>query len=178
MRRIALASAAVLAAILMSSAPAMAAESWHEVHEPWESVTEPDVTRAPAARYCGDFDLETRTLQQGVRGRVLSRWENGNVREQEYLGPYIVEAVNVETGASKQYNISGHATYTFSETGALQTVDGDGPFALGWPVGSAPDLPNGYYYVTGRHIVSFADTGVRSMLLDQGREENMCDAVR
>ena len=56
---------------------------WHWVNEGWEPVPEEDTT-LPAARYCKTFDLALDTVSADVRGKVLSRWDNGNAKDTYY----------------------------------------------------------------------------------------------
>ncbi len=168
-RRVVAPAVAGLALAFAAVAPAAAASP-----EPWLPYPEGTLT-LPAARYCGDFDLQSTPVRQDVRSRVLQRYPDGAVEVQTFRGLLLVEVSNQSTGAAVQRNLSGRARVTFREDGSIATYEMWGPVGMGWPQQDAYD--RGFYVMDGHHVVAFDESGARSMLLDQGTEENLCDVV-
>jgi len=168
--RVALASLALaLAAPVLTSPSASGATA-----EAWQPYPEGPLT-LPAARYCGDFDLRSTPVRQDVKSRVLERYDSGAVRVQEFTGLLLVEVTNLSTGARVQRNLSGHAILTYREDGSIATYEMRGPIGFGWPQQDAYD--RGFYVMNGHHVVGFDASGARTMLVDQGSEENLCDVL-
>ncbi|AKU18307.1 hypothetical protein [Luteipulveratus mongoliensis] len=169
---------ATLAATLMGAGlgvgPASAA-GWHDVHERWAPYVESALT-LPAARYCGTFDLKSEPVIQDIRVKVLQRWDNGKPRQEKYVGPLIVRVTNLSTGASSHQNLSGHATVLYRADGTMESYEMNGPVGMGFPAGS-DGLSQGFYRLTGHHLVTFDADGTRHLALDHGAELNLCNVV-
>ena len=142
--------------------------------EAWQPYPEGPLT-LPAARYCGDFDLRSTPVQQPVKSRVLERYDSGAVRVQEFTGLLLVDVTNLDTGTTVQRNLSGHAVVTYREDGSIETYEMRGPIGFGWPQQDTYD--RGFYVLNGYHVVTFDATGARSVVVDNGTEENLCDVV-
>ena len=168
--RVALASLALaITTPLLASTAAVGATP-----EAWQPYTEGPLT-LPAARYCGDFDLRSTPVRQDVKSRVLERYDSGAVRVEEYTGLLLVDVTNLSTGTTVQRNLSGHAVVTYREDGTIETYEMRGPIGFGWPQQDAYD--RGFYVMNGYHVVGFDTSGARTMLVDRGTEENLCDVV-
>lgn len=170
----ALATTAVLSPVTAS--PAAAEEGWHPVTEQWQPYPEGELF-LPAARYCGDFDVRSTPVKQDVRSRVLSRWDSGGARETVYDGPLLVDATNTTTGKTVRLNVSGRADTLQRPDGSLATYESLGPVGFGWPTGSG-GLPQGYYVFEGRHVVEFPVGSPRELVVDEGREVDVCALLR
>lgn len=176
---------AALAVGVAQTAPAVATPraagsgtGWHWVHEGWKPAPQGDLT-LPAARYCGTFDLKLSAVTQDVRGKVLSRWDNGTPKDTFYSGPLTTRAENLTTGKAKNYDLGGEALETDYPTGNLQTYRMFGPVGIGMPAGASKGLPAGYYAVDGYHVVRFnADNTERTLTRSYGTETDICAAVR
>ncbi len=160
---------AALSVVLMTGADASAAAP-----ERWQPYSEGPLT-LPAERYCGDFDVVSTPVRQHVKSRVLERYDSGAVKVQEFTGLLLVEVANVKTGDTVQRNLSGHAVVTFREDGSIATYEMRGPIGMGWPQEDQYD--RGFYVMNGYHVVAFDESGSRSMLVDRGIEENLCDVL-
>lgn len=180
--------AVVLAGGLMQAAPATASTSatagasvhavasgtgWHWVHEPWKPAPQGDLT-LPAARYCGSFDLTLTAVTQDVRGKVLSRWDNGTPKDTYYTGPLTVEATNDTTGKAKSYDMGGDAIESDTAAGALRDYQTFGPVGMGMPIGASKGLPPGYYVLDGYHLTQFNADGTREIKVALGAATNLC----
>lgn len=180
-----LVGAAMLAVGVVQATPAVAAPraaehatGWHWVHEGWQPAPQEDLT-LPAARYCGTFDLKLSAVSQNVRGKVLSRWDNGKAKDTYYSGPLTTRAENLTTGKAKNYDLGGEALETDYPSGNLETYRMFGPVGIGMPVGASKGLPAGYYAVDGYHVVRFnADDSQRTLTTSYGTEADICAAVR
>ena len=142
--------------------------------EAWQPYPEGPLT-LPAARYCGDFDLRSTPVRQDVKSRVLERYDSGAIEVQEFTGLLLVDVTNLSSGETVQRNLSGHAIVTYREDGSIDTYEMRGPIGFGWPQQDAYD--RGFYVFNGHHVVGFDASGARTMLVDQGREENLCDVL-
>jgi len=172
--------AAALAAGVICAAPAAAATSgstgtagWHWVHEGWQPAVQGDLT-LPAARYCGTFDLKLVAVSQDVRGKVLSRWDNGTPKDTYYTGPLTTKAINEATGKSKDYFMGGAALESDSPAGAIQTYQTFGPVGVGMPAGASQGLSAGFYVVRGYHEIRFNADGTREVTVAKGPATNIC----
>lgn len=177
--------AVALAAGVAQAAPAAAAPTsagsgpgWHWVHEGWQPAPQGDLT-VPAARYCGTFDLALNSVSEDVRGKVLSRWDNGKPKDTFYTGPLITKAVNLTTGKSKNYDMGGNALETDYPTGNLETYRTYGPVGVGMPVGASKGIAPSYYVMDGYHVIQFnADGSERTLTVSHGTETDICAALR
>ena len=156
------------------SLPVLATSATAASPEAWVPYPEGPLT-LPAARYCGDFDLRSTPVEQDVKSRVLERHASGAIRVQEFTGLLLVDVTNLSTGTTVRRNISGHAVVTYREDGSIATYEMRGPIGFGWPQQDAYD--RGFYVMNGYHVVAFDAAGARSMLVDRGTEENLCDVV-
>lgn len=155
--------AAVVAAFSVGTAPA----------EPWEPFESQGWT-APAGRYC-DFPLRLDIVFDDERTRVTERYSDGTEKQRQYIGPLIVEFTNPDSGKTQRYNASAQGFVNFRPDGSWERFSGHGPFGMGFR--ATDPYPRGYYILTGNHAVDFAADGTRSMAVDAGQEENVCDAL-
>ncbi|MDF8262825.1 hypothetical protein [Luteipulveratus flavus] len=157
--------------------PAVAADpGWHPVKESWQPYPEGDLT-LPAAKYCGSFDLTLSAVEQNVKVKVLSRWDDGTPRTEKYTGLLLSRATNTSTGASTVLNLSGTAHTLYRIDGSLQTYTATGPVGVGWAAGNGPELAQGYYRFTGYHVVTYGEDGVKHLTTDRGQEIDVCNLV-
>ncbi|MEV0645180.1 hypothetical protein AB0I28_07940 [Phytomonospora sp. NPDC050363] len=140
--------------------------------EPWRPWIQPEWT-APAGRYC-DFPLGLEVVSQDVRSRVLQRHPDGSVKLEEYAGPLISEFVNLDTGERLLSDASGSGVAEFRTDGSYVAFAMAGPVGMGFRDGDR-DLTRGYYMLDGVHVVAFAADGTRSLPVDLGGEDNVCD---
>jgi hypothetical protein len=151
---------------------------WHWVQEGWKPALQGDQV-LPAARYCGTFDLKLSAVSQDVRGKVLSRWDNGNPKDTYYTGPLTTRAENLTTGKAKNYDMGGDAWETDYPTGYYQTYRMIGPVGMGMPLGASKGLPPSVYVMNGYHVVQFnADDSQGTLTVSVGTETDICAAVR
>lgn len=160
-----------------ASAAAVGPDGWHVVHEKWRAYPEDPLT-LPAARYCGDFDLNLTSVQQGVKVKTLTRWDDGTARTEFYTGVLRTRATNLSTGSTVVLNLSGTARVLYRPDGTMQRYETRGPVGFGWPTGSGPQLPQGYYRFTGKHVVNFTADGTRTLTEAHGQETDVCALVR
>lgn len=177
--------AGLLAAGMVQAAPAGATTrpatggaGWHWVHEGWQPAPQGDLT-LPAARYCGTFDLKLSSVTQDVRGKVLSRWDNGNAKDTYYTGPLISRAENLATGKAKNYDMGGDMLETDYPTGKPHVYRTFGPVGIGMPIGASKGLPASYYVMDGYHVLRLnADGSQRTLTVRVGPETDICAALR
>lgn len=174
--KVLIASAAAFAAVVTPLSPAVADEGWHPVAEGWQPYEQGGLF-LPAERYCGEFDVRSTVVSQGIRFRVLSRWDSGGARETVYDGPLVTDATNTATGKAVRLNLSGRAETLQRPNGSLARYESLGPVGFGWPTGSI-GLAQGYYVFRGRHVVEFPEAGPRRLVVDQGPETDVCAALR
>jgi hypothetical protein len=163
----ALGSVAALAAVALPAAPAQAAE-------PWQPVTQPSFS-VPAGTYCDDAFSYT-PERQHLEQRVLSRYADGPVRQEQFRGLLVGTFTNDATGATTRVNSSGVAVETFRPDGTLETYETWGPVGFGFKATDV-GLPRGYYTLRGHHVVAFAPDGTRTLVVDEGTEDDVCAAL-
>ncbi len=113
--------------------------------------------------------------EQHLETRVLSRYPDGSVRSEEFRGLLIGTTTNLDTGASIQRNASGRLLEEFNPDGSLATYTTHGPVGFGFR--AEDHYPQGYYLLKGWHQVTFDSAGIRTMTVDQGPEENICQTL-
>ena len=160
---------ALLGALIATplSAPTAQAQS----PEAWEPVTQQPFS-VPAGTYC-DFAFSYSPDRQHLRQRVLSRYDDGAVEQLQVRGLLRGTLSNDETGATYTVDTSGVAIQTLRPDGSLQTYEMRGPVGIGFHATDV-GLPRGYYIFRGHHVVDFAADGTRTLVLDQGAEDDVC----
>ena len=172
--RLSLAALALVAISLVAGpATAQAAPAGSEQPEPWQPVTQPAFT-VPAGAYCS-FSFHYEPDKQHLESRVLSRYPDGGVRSEEFRGLLIGTTTNLDTGASIQRNASGRLIEEFNPDGSLATYTSHGPVGFGFR--AQDNYPQGYYLLNGWHRITFDSAGIRTMTVDQGPEENICETL-
>lgn len=141
--------------------------------EPWVPYHE-DLLTLPAGRYC-TFEVTADPVFQHIRSRVLDRYPDGAIREQEFAGPLISLFTNTSTGELRLLNLSGHATAWYYPNGDYQKYETRGPVGFGFRAGDA--FPQAYYQLRGHHVITFDADGTRHMAVDQGRDVNLCTVL-
>lgn len=141
--------------------------------EPWEPIQQEEWT-APAGRYC-DFPLHVDVQFDTERTRVLERYPDGTVKRREYIGALISDFVNVDTGARHRSNSSAQGFVDFRPDGTWERFSGHGPFGFGFR--ATDPYPRGYYELTGYHVIEIDPDGTKHMVVDNGDEENVCEAL-
>jgi hypothetical protein len=94
---------------------------------------------------------------------------------QEFKGLLLVAVTNQSTGDTVRRNLSGHAVVTFREDGSIATYEMRGPIGFGWAQGDT--YARGFYRMNGYHLVAIDPSGTKTVLVDHGTEENLCEAV-
>lgn len=152
--------------------PLVAPTAQAQAPERWEPVTQQPFS-IPAGTYC-DFAFSYTPDRQNLRQRVLSRYDDGAVEQLQFRGPLVGTFTNDETGATYTVNTSGVAIQTLRPDGSLQTYEMRGPVGIGFHATDV-GLPRGFYTFRGHHIVDFATDGTRTLVVDQGTEDDVCD---
>lgn len=172
--------AALLVGGTVQAAPAHATTSagtprmgWHWVHEGWQPYNQ-EGGIDPAARYCRTFDLKATVVSQGIRQKVLSRWDNGNAKDTYYTGPLIMKETNTSTGKSKNYDMGGDAIETDNPDKAMVLYQTFGPVGIGMPIGASAGYPAGDYVMSGYHALRFNSDGTRDLIVNLGPITDMC----
>lgn len=151
---------------------------WHWVNEDWQPAPQGNTT-LPAARYCKTYDLELDTVSEDVRGKVLSRWDNGNVKDTYYTGPLITRAVNLTTGVAKNYDMGGDMLETDYPDRTPHIYQTFGPVGIGMPIGASRGLAPSMYVMDGYHKLQFnADGSMRTLTARVGSETDICADLR
>lgn len=163
----------VATSLIAGPAGAQTASAGSEQPEPWQPVTQPAFT-VPAGKYCS-FAFHYEPDEQHLETRVLSRYPDGSVRSEEFRGLLIGTTTNLDTGASIQRNASGRLLEEFNPDGSLATYTTHGPVGFGFR--AEDHYPQGYYLLKGWHQVTFDSAGIRTMTVDQGPEENICQTL-
>lgn len=176
--RRALALAATGACLLLPATPAAAGTSatdgtaagaaggWHRFHaQPFST---------PAGALC-PFPLSSHVLFDREYVRTTRTWPDGSPRTQEYAGPLVVRVTNTSAGRSVRRDLSGRAVVQHARDGSSTYVL-QGPVAVGFHPGDS--LPPGYVVLRGEHTVRFAADGTRTVTVDRGTEENLCETLR
>ncbi|HEY7595198.1 MAG TPA: hypothetical protein VH969_18760 [Actinophytocola sp.] len=142
--------------------------------EPWQPFRATNFT-APAGRYC-DFDLQVTAVEDEEEVRVDARYPDGAIRLNEYRGKLVSRFTNLATGESVLRDLSGRGfEERYPDGRTLKSFTVIGPFSFGFRDGDG--FPKGYYRLSGLHSISLTQTGVRSMAVDAGPEENMCETL-
>jgi hypothetical protein len=167
------ATVAALVLVGMSGVPAAAAPGG--VHPgPWQPFRATDFT-APAGRYC-DFDLQVTAVQDEEEVRVDARYPDGAIRLNEYRGALVSRFTNLATGESVVRDLSGRGfEERYPDGTTLRSLTGIGPFGFGFRDGDG--YPKGYYRLAGLHSVVLTEDGGRTMAVDAGPAENMCETL-
>ena len=141
--------------------------------DPWSPVTQQAFT-VPAGTYC-DFAFHYEPERQNIQERIIATWPDGSPRLIEFPGQLIGTTTNLETGDSMRRSASGRAVETLSQDGAMLRDEMYGPVGFGFRQGDG--YPQGYYLFHGQHVVTFDAAGTRTMVLDRGVAENVCDPL-
>lgn len=164
-------AASVLAlSALVPATPAAPAASGPE---PWQPTTQVAFT-VPAGKYCS-FAFSYQPTSQDLQQRVLTRYRDGTVRAEEYRGPLVGTFTNLDTGATISRDSSGTAVEQFRPDGTESAYTSYGVVGVGFR--ATDRYPQGYYELGGVHRVRYAPDGTRSMVIDRGPEENICDTL-
>lgn len=108
--------------------------------------------------------------------RVDARYPDGAIRVNEYRGKLVSRFTNLATGESVVRDLSGRGFEELYPDGlTLKSFTGLGPFGFGFRDGDG--FPKGYYRLSGLHSIALTRDGVRSMAVDGGPEENMCETL-
>ncbi len=166
-------AALAITGVMITVLPQAAAAATNAGPEPWEPHQQPEWT-APAGRYC-DFPLHVDVLDDKERARVLERYPDGAVKQREYIGMLVVDMVNLDTGARLHLSSSAQGIVDLNPDGSLRRITGHGPFGSGFGPGDA--YPQGYYTLTGMHVIEYDADGTKRMAADAGQEENICPAL-
>lgn len=167
-----LVAALALTGAALTASPATAVGASGDA-EAWQPVTQEPFT-APAGKYC-TFAFSYQPDMQNIEGRVLSRYPDGTVQAEEYRGLLIGTTTNLDTGENIQTNSSGRLLEEFNPDGSLATFTSHGPVGLGFR--AEDTYPQGYYNLGGYHRVTFDSAGIRTMAVDEGPEENICETL-
>ncbi|HEV7647800.1 MAG TPA: hypothetical protein VGP26_06550 [Actinophytocola sp.] len=167
--------AAMLLAGLSGGTAATAETRAGGIHpEPWQPFSATSFT-APAGRYC-DFALQVTAVQDEEEVRVDARYPDGAIRVNEYRGTLVSRFTNVATGESVLRDLSGRGFEERYPDGlTLESFTVIGPFGFGF--GDGDGFAKGYYRLSGLHKVALTRNGVKSMAVDAGPEENMCETL-
>lgn len=141
--------------------------------EPWEPYREDDFS-LPAGEYC-PFAVRGHIAEDEELVRVASRYDDRAVRVLEYKGQLIIEFTNVDSGETVRRNLSGRAWLELRPDGSVDVFAGVGPF--GGAFSTADNYPAGQYVLRGIHVITWDDAGRRSMPVDRGSEEDLCDTL-
>ena len=160
---------ALLGALIATPLTATAARA--QTPEPWEPVTQEPFS-VPAGTYC-DFGFSYTPDAQNLRQRVLSRYADGAVERLQFRGLLRGTFTNAATGATYTVDSSGVATETLRPDGSLRTYEMRGPVGIGFHATDV-GLPRGYYLFRGHHVVEFSPDGTRTLVLDDGTEDDVC----
>jgi hypothetical protein len=166
---------ATVAALVLVGMPGVAAAAPAGVRpEPWQPFRATDFT-APAGRYC-DFDLQVTAVQDEEEVRVDARYPDGAIRLNEYRGALVSRFTNLATGESVVRDLSGRGfEERYADGATLKSLTGIGPFGFGFRDGNG--YPKGYYRLSGLHSVVLTEDGGRTMAIDAGPAENMCETL-
>ncbi|MGH3458465.1 hypothetical protein [Aeromicrobium sp.] len=160
---------------LVVAALAISGAASADTPEPWQPYVEGDLT-LPAERYCG-FEVIAHPEYQKIQSQVLDRYEDGAVRTEQYRGPLLSRFTNQETGAEDVVDLGGRALATYTPEGKLQRYETWGPVGVGYPAGAGDALLQGYYRLSGHHVVTFNADGSRDLTVDEGPELNICTLI-
>ncbi|MFJ5706113.1 hypothetical protein [Streptomyces sp. NPDC093105] len=175
MRRsvLALAVCGVLAAPLVTAAPASAAPASAAVAPgPWEPAPSPSWSY-PAGVRC-DVAVHGGPVVDEVVRRTLATYEDGT-RVVEYRGTLVVRVVNSGTGASYDADASGRAVVVVRPDHS-QSWYVTGPILAGFGEGGG-NVARGLYTVDGTYTLEVSATGYRTLDLVHGSVEPLCDKV-
>ncbi|CAN5429532.1 hypothetical protein BH11ACT8_BH11ACT8_26900 [soil metagenome] len=167
-RTLTLTAAAAALPLTALVAPASASHA-----EQWEPVTQPAFT-APAGKYC-TFGFSYQPDQQDLEMQVVKRYHDGAVKVVRYRGLLIGTTTNLDTGARITRDSSGDLREVLRRDGSLKVFGSHGPVGLGFT--ATDDYPQGYYQLDGFHRVRIAPDGTKTMVVDRGAEENICDTL-
>ncbi len=141
--------------------------------EPWQPVTQPAFT-VPAGKYCS-FSFHYEPDRQNLQMRVLDRYPDGSVKAVEFRGLLVGTTTNLDTGESIQRNASGRMREELTADGSPTSYSMHGPVGFGF--GAQDGYPQGYYLLHGWHEVRIDPDGLRTMTVDRGPEENICETL-
>ncbi|MGL4177763.1 MAG: hypothetical protein ACRCSN_17025 [Dermatophilaceae bacterium] len=165
-----------LAALLAGPAATSAAASGtpDDDRAGWERLVAAPFT-SPAGDLC-PFELRSEPVFDQVYTRITKTYADGSPKRQEYSGPLVVRLTNSTSGESIQRDLSGRAVATYAPDGGFEFRI-QGPAAVGFRAYRGDSLPTGYYVLRGTHVVSFAADGARTLTVDRGTEENVCQTL-
>lgn len=174
-RNLAKAAVTAVAAVAMSTTPALAVEgSANSGPEPWQPYTATDFV-APAGKYC-EFDLEVTAVEDEEQYRIDARYDDGTPRLYEYRGTLVSRFTNLATGESVTRDLSGHGWQEVYPDGASwKSFTGLGPFGFGFR--AEDDHPQGYHRFDGLNVITIDQDGTRHLVVAGGPAENLCKTL-
>ena len=164
---------AVVAAFVASwvvgvTSEARAAEPAFTVPPGWTRSPQESFT-IPAGGMCA-FTLQADVVEDQEITKVLQTWPDGSPRRQAYAGALVYKFTNVESGAAVTRNLSGDALVEWGQDGSAKW-DYAGPVAVAF-FGSP--LAQGLWVIDGVFVVDYSASGVQTMPVHIGHEENLC----
>jgi hypothetical protein len=142
--------------------PATAPGGWQRYHA--QSFT------TAAGELCR-FRMHSEVLFDQEYVRTTETYADGKPKTQEFVGPLVVRVTNRDSGRSVVRDLSGRAIVEYGRDGSFD-FRLQGPAAVGFHPGDS--LRPGYYLLRGEHVVHFAASGKRTVLVDRGTEESLC----
>lgn len=138
----------------------------------WQRYHAAPFTAAPGT-LC-TFGLRSDVVFDREYVRTTAVNADGSPRVQEFVGPLQVRLTNLTTHRAIVRDLSGRAVVTYRADGGF-TYMMTGPVAVGFHPGDS--LSPGYYVLRGNHTVRFAADGTRTVVVDDGTEENVCTTL-
>jgi hypothetical protein len=165
----------LLIVLLVAGALALGAAATGSAAEgswgPWEPTDQGPIF-APAGLVC-PFPVSAEPLFQNLRQR-LHYDDAGNVDGYEVTGPLIGRITNVNTGASRVLNLSGLGIVTFNPDGSYDAIV-NGNFLVFFKSGENPS--NELLFMSGRTVLHGSPTGVKTLVDQSGRSEDLCQTL-
>lgn len=173
MRSFSAVAAALVASLVVSgvTSGARAGEAASVVPPGWQRSPQESFT-IPAGGLCA-FTLQADVVEDEVVTKILQTWPDGSPRRQAYKGALVYKFTNVESGVAVTRNLSGDALVQWGQDGSAQW-DYAGPVAVAF-FGSP--LAQGMWVLDGVFVVDYSASGVQTLPVHVGREENLCTTL-
>ena len=150
-----------------TGAASAAAGSWG----PWEPTYQGPIA-VPAGIVC-TFPVSA----EPVRQHMLIRYhfdDSGAIDGYQVTGPLVARVTNVDSGASVERNLASFGTVTLNADGSFD-ASVEGNFLVFFTSGESPS--NELLLLSGRTVLHGSPTGVKTLVSESGRSEDLCETL-
>jgi hypothetical protein len=163
----------VFAAVAIAGVTSPASADEIEIPPGWtRSPSQP--FDAPAGTLC-PFALHGDVVKDEVITKVIATYPDGSPKAQLFVGDLVFRFTNVDTGTAVTRDLGGDGLAEYGANKSSLTWTFIGPAAVTIPPSGA--FAPGVYVLSGLHVLRYNSDGTFQMLVDEGRDENLCQTL-